>query len=273
MKKTLLATTVAALTFAPAVFAENYQIEGGMHYNYVDLDGPGSPSSDNFGLDFTYHLEEVSTFGHPLKEAGFLERSTNVGASYNNWSGDGAKGNIFSLNGEAFIEDFYLSANVDINSWNSSFGKSAYGKSSTTDFGIKAGFLPTDGLLLTLGYDLEEKGTVKNGKLKNLGTISLGGKFVTPLEGEMALNLEGEIGFQDDKNDTVIYTLGGDFYFDRAISAGLWVSDSDASGAKTEAGVRGNFFITPLVSLNAHYTHNYGYSKNKAFGLGAKLRF
>jgi len=271
MKKTLLAASVAALAFAPAAYAQNYQMEGGIHYNYVDIDGPGSLSSDNFGLDFTYHLEEVSTAGHPLQEAGFLERSTNVGASYNNWSGDRTKGNIFSLNGEAFIEDFYVSANVDINSWNKS-----YRDDDTTDFGIKAGFLPMNGLLLTLGYNLEEKAgdTKPNGKVKDLGTISLGGKFVTPLDGEMALNLEAEVGFQDDDNDTVVYTLGGDLYFNHAVSAGLWLSDSDADGAKTEVGIRGNYFVTPLVSLNAHFTNNYeNVKKDTAFGLGANLRF
>src|SRR5690625_6308702 len=116
MKKTLLAASVAALAFAPAAYAQNYQMEGGIHYNYVDYD-QFDGDSDNFGLDFTYHLEEVSTAGHPLQEAGFLERSTNVGASYNNWSGDVREGDFFNLNGEAFIEDFYVSANVDINSW------------------------------------------------------------------------------------------------------------------------------------------------------------
>jgi|GEM_PF-1373579 len=267
MKKTLLAASVAALAFAPAAYAQNYQMEGGIHYNYVDYD-QFDGDSDNFGLDFTYHLEEVSTAGHPLQEAGFLERSTNVGASYNNWSGDVREGDFFNLNGEAFIEDFYVSANVDINSWKQG--------SSTTDFGIKAGFLPMDGLLLTLGYDLEEKAgdTKPNGKNKDLGTISLGGKFVTPLDGEMALNVEAEVGFQDDDNDTVVYTLGGDLYFNSFTSVGLQISDTDDSDDKTEIGIRGNYFITPLVSLNAHFTNNYGYTKkDTAFGLGANLRF
>jgi|SRR5699024_365513 len=131
-----------------------------------------------------------------------------------------------------------------------------------------------DGLLLTLGYDLEEKGTFKNGKLKDLGIISLGGKFVTPLDGEMALNIEAEVGFADDDDDTVIYTLGGDFYFNHAVSAGLWLSDTDNSNQKTEVGIRGNYFITPLVSLNAHFTNNNdNVKKDTAFGLGANLRF
>lgn len=270
MKKTLLAASIAALAFAPAAYAENYQMEGGIHYNNVDYDGPGSFKDDNFGFDFTYHLNQVSTSGHPLQEAGFLERSTNIGASYNNWSGDRVEGNILSLNGEAFIENFYASAKVDINSWDKAYGNFRYGTDSTTDFGIKVGFLPLDGLLITLGYDIEGDGQIT----KDLKTISLGGKYVTQLDGDMALNVEAEVSQADDNDDTVIYTLGGDFYFNNAMSAGLWFSDSDRNNAKTEFGIRGNYFVTPLVSVNAHYTNNYGYAKkDTALGIGANLRF
>lgn len=268
MKKTLLAASIAALAFAPAAYAENYQMEGGIHYNNVDYDGPSSFKDDNFGFDFTYHLNQVSTSGHPLQEAGFLERSTNIGASYNNWNGDLVDGNFYGLNGEAFIEDFYINANIDLNS------PSGSGSKNTTDFGVKAGFLPMDGLLLTLGYDIKEDAQVKNSKLKDLSTISLGGKYVTQLDGDMALNVEAEVSQADDNDDTVIYTLGGDFYFNNAMSAGVWFSDSDKKNAKTEFGIRGNYFVTPLVSVNAHYTNNYGYAKkDTALGIGANLRF
>lgn len=214
-----------------------------------------------FGLDFTYHINEVSTAGHPLNEAGFLERSTNIGARFSSW--DKQDVDTISLGGEAFIEDFYVSAGVDFNS-------NPSGVSDTTDFGVKVGFLPTDGLLLTLGYDIEEDGQFKKGKIKDLNTISLGGKYVTPLDGEMALNLEGEVGFQDDDDDTVVYTLGGDLYFNSAISAGLWLADSDESGSKTLVGVRGKYFVTPLVSVEAAYSKQ---DKVDTFGLRAALRF
>jgi len=256
MKKTLLAASVAALAFAPAAYAQNYQMEGGLFYSHLDADGA---KDDNFGLDFTYHINEVSTAGHPLNEAGFLERSTNIGARFSSW--DKQDTDTISLGGEAFIEDFYVSAGVDFNS-------NPSGTSDTTDFGVRLGFLPTDGLLLTLGYDLEEDGNEREDK--DLGIISLGGKYVTPLDGEMALNIEAEIGFADDNDDTVVYTLGGDLYFNSAISAGLWLADSDQSGSKTLVGVRGKYFVTPLVSVEAAYSKQ---DKVDTFGLRAALRF
>lgn len=265
MKKTLLAASVAALAFAPAAYAENYQMEAGIGYGYYDFDDGGS--ADLFMADFTYHFEQVSTAGHPLNEAAFLERSTNVYGGLTHLDTDNFDAQSLELGVEAFIEDFYVNANIERNFLPS-------GSSDTTDFEVKAGFLPMDGFLLTLGYELEEDGTEKNGKDKDLGTISLGGKFVTPLDGEMALNLEAEVGFQDDNDDTVVYTLGGDLYFNHAVSAGLWVSDTDKSGDKTEFGIRGKYFVTPLVSLEATFINNLNNEKkDTAFGLGANLRF
>lgn len=264
MKKTLLAASIAALAFAPAAYAENYQMEGGIGYGYYDFDDGGS--ADLFMADFTYHFEQVSTAGHPLNEAAFLERSTNVygGIDYIK-DDDSDKYQTLELGVEAFIEDFYVNANIDRN-FNPSW------LSNTTDFNIKLGFLPMDGLLLTLGYELEEDGNWAEDK--DLGTISLGGKFVTPLDGEMALNLEAEVGFQDDNDDTVVYTLGGDLYFNHAVSAGLWVSDTDKSDDKTEFGIRGKYFVTPLVSLEATFINNLNNEKkDTAFGLGANIRF
>src|SRR5699024_2867282 len=107
MKKTVLAAA-AALAFSPAaVLAQDYQMEGGIHYTGIDLDKKYSNFSreDNFGADLTFHLNQVSTAGHPLNEAGFLERSTNVSAAYNYW--DKLDTDVFSLGGEAFVQDFY----------------------------------------------------------------------------------------------------------------------------------------------------------------------
>lgn len=258
MKKTLLAASVAALAFAPAAYAQNYQMEGGFSYVHLDDDGF---KGDAFALDFTYHLDQVNTQGKPLAEAAFLDRSTSVYGQLTHIDNDWDDFQNLGIGVEAFIEDFYVNANITRNFLPS-------GTSDTTDFGVRLGFLPTDGLLLTLGYDLLEDGNEWEGK--DLGVVSLGGKYVTPLDGEMALNVEAEIGFADDNDDTVVYTLGGDLYFNSAISAGLWLADSDQSGSKTLVGVRGKYFVTPLVSVEAAYSKQ---DKVDTFGLRAALRF
>lgn len=203
----------------------------------------------------------MNTQGKPLAEAGFLNRSTNVYGHLTHIDNDWDDFQDLGLGIEAFIEDFYVNASVT-----HIFLPS--GISDTTNFSARLGFLPTNGLLLTLGYDLIEDGNLWENK--DLGIVSLGGKYVTSLNGEMALNVEAEVGVADDRDDTVVYTLGGDLYFNSAISAGLWVADSDQSGSKTLVGVRGKYFVTPLVSVEAAYSHQ---DKNDTFGLRAALRF
>lgn len=268
MKKTLLAASIAALAFSPAAMAQNYQMEGGAHYMYSDF-ADGMMETDHFGFDFKYHFDVVSTAGHPLAEAAFLERSNNIFAGYRYSDSDidlglnkvSGKNHLFNFGGEAFIEDFYVSANIGLNQM-----KIEGEKDDTTDVGLRVGYLPMDGFLVTLGYDKDDS--------SDIDIVSLGAKIVTPLEGEMAVNIEAEIGVADDDDDTVVYEIGGDLYFNHAMSAGLKLGGIDASGAKTEIELRGRYFVTPLVSVNAFYIDNLEYvKKSNAFGIGANMRF
>ena len=92
MKKILLATAIAALSISAA---QAYQVElnGNATYNHTDVSGHrietyGLGSLDQAfanspGIQGTYYLNPVNDRSGPLAEAAFIQRASNVSASYN----------------------------------------------------------------------------------------------------------------------------------------------------------------------------------------------
>jgi len=239
MKKHLLALAVSASVALPglAIASEgDYQTEIGFQFQRVDVDNLGDDTA--IGVDATYHFPRVNTAGHPLAEAAFLERSSNIGASYVTY--DDLDLDVLSLSGEAYVENFYAAAQLTRND----------NGNSTNDIGVRVGFLPSDGLLLTLGFDKEEDAGPGG---DDLNIVSLGAKYVSKMANDTAFNLEGELSRADDDDDTMALALAGDYYFNRQFSLGLRLVETDNSDIDTAYGVGTRYFFTPVVSGELEY--------------------
>lgn len=189
MKLKTLAVASALVFGSAAAVAAPYQIEAGASYYHFDRDGGGSDGS--FGVRGEYHFAPVQTRNHPLAEAAFLERSTNVYAQ------SAEDFDVLSVGGEFYVPNtmFYVAADVS---------HYDYARSDTVVTGT-FGVLPLDGLRITTsvtddGYD---------------ANVSV--KYVTALGAVNFLNVEAS--YQDDDWDDYL-SIGADFYIDRTFSVG-----------------------------------------------------
>lgn len=237
MKKTTLAVAVvSAFTFAGAVQAQDYQMEAG--FNYIDFD-----TDTAMGVDFTYHLDKVSTSGKPLAEAAFLGRNSNVGVNY--LTTDKSDLDILSLGGEFWFNDIY--ANVEVT--DSDLGD---------ELALKAGYMLKDGVLAYVGLS-DEDGVDKN-------TYLVGIQYVAPMGGNyVALN--GEL-LTNDGDNTI--DLSADYYINNALSVGARLTETDVSGEDTTFGLGANYFIKPNISAGVEYSTQ---DSNDTIGLRVAARF
>lgn len=213
--KSLALATAFTLTSGAAV-ANSYQAEVGADYTDVE-NGDGA-----FGIHGEFHFSPVQTRNHPLAEAAFLERSSNVYAAADN------DFDVLTVGGELYVPDtmFYVGgrvARVD----NS-------GGDDTTLFAT-LGLTPIDGLRITTEFS--EDGYDAN----------ISAKYVTSLGGGNFVNLEGGF-YEGDVEDTL--TLAGDFYIDRTFSVGAMYADYGFD----EFTLRTEKFFNNEVSGNLSFT-------------------
>ncbi len=245
MKKTSLAAAVALALAAGQGIADPFQMEGGLAY--MDFDGDDSA----IGVDFTYHFDTVATSGHPLNEAAFLERSNNVNAQYVTF--DEADLDLINVGVEAYFEDIYAAAELS----RADFGD------TTNDIGLRLGYMIDDGFRVHAGVDI-------NDNADDTKDINLGLKYVNKMSGDTAVNVEFDLTMVDDADDTIMYGLAGDYYFNRYGSIGLTYADDDNSATEATIGVRGKYFVTSMISVEASFTDNDGAN---TMGLRGALRF
>lgn len=225
MKRTTLAIAVSSVfAFAGAAQAQDYQMEAGFTYVDVSVD---TFSDSAIGVDFTYHLETVSTQAKPLAEAAFLGRNSNVGVSYLTF--DELDSDTLGLSGEFWFEDIYVSAD--------------YASSDDADdVSLNLGYMFKDGLL---GY----VGIIDEDNVEE-ATLLLGTKYVAPI-GDNFVSFEGELLTNDGNN---VITLAGDYFINNALSVGVRMAESDVDGDETTWGLGAKYFIKPNVSGELEYT-------------------
>ena len=237
MKKTTLAVAVvSAFAFAGAVQAQDYQMEAGANYTDYDFDS-------SMGVDFTYHLEQVSTSGKPLAEAAFLGRNSNVSASFDTEDKSGA--DTLAVGGKFWFNDIYANAEV-----------------TDSDAGdvlaLQAGYMLKDGVLAYVGLE-DDDFFDKNAYLAGL-------KYVAPLGGNyVALN--AELTTRD--GDNSIY-LSGDYYINHGLSVGARLIESDVSGEDTVYGAGARYFVKPNISAEVEY---FTQDSEDTIGLRVAARF
>jgi len=226
-----LALTCAGM--AQQAFAQDYQLEVGLSYLGLEPDVGSSDSA--FGADLTWHFDRVQTAGRPLAEAAFLGRASNLQLGYTAW--DDADIDVLRAGGELYLQNFYLAGayqRVDTNI------------SEFDDFSVAVGYLPIDGLRLTLGYADDDASDSE--------TISVAAKYVTGLGGGTALNVEGGVAFVDDAADTTLFSARADYYFNPALSLGVTLAHNNNDiEDDTAVGVASRWFFTPAFSIEGFY--------------------
>ncbi|MCC1495620.1 putative porin [Alcanivorax sp. 1008] len=219
MKKTYLAAAIAAaFSVAGAAQAQDYQMEAGL--NYFD---DGNTVSD-MAVDFTYHIDTVTTADRPLAEAAFLGRNSNISAFYYTPDDDTLE-DTMGLGVEWWFEDIYAAADVSDND-------------GDKDMTLRLGYMLQDGFLIYAGYNDDDAAA--------LSTILLGTKYVAD-----SLNVEVEVSQSDDVNDTVAVSALADYYINNSFSVGASV-DKAERGAST-FGVQSRYFFTPVFSGEVGY--------------------
>ncbi len=222
-----------AFAFSSGFAVADYQSEVGANYTDVE-DGDGA-----FGVYGQMHFSPVQTRNHPLAEAAFLERSTNVYAA----AGDDF--DSLTVGGELYVPDtmFYIGARVN---------RVDTGADDETTAYATLGLTPIDGLLVTTEFS--EDGYDAN----------LSAKYVTSLGGGNFVNLQGT--YQDSDFDDML-SLFADFYFDRTFSVGAGYTDFYGNDQFT---LRTEKFFTEEVSGNLAFTDT---DFGNAFTIGAAIRF
>lgn len=256
MRNIRLSVTATVWLFAGSVNA--YQFELGASYTEfenVDL--------SSYSIGGVYHFANVSDIDRPLKEAGFLGKSSNVGASYAKF--DEVDGDGYALGGEAYFDMLYLSA-----SYGTSEGR-VNGIAETEQYGASIGVLPLSGLRLRLGFNKVETDTGGPGTQFSFDSEEtfVSAKYVHQLDHQYSLSLGGGVSQFDDSNDTLVYGLGTEFFFNHQFSLGLNFSDSDGAVASA-VSYFGTYFVTPGLGFSAGTTNQTG---NDTWSLSVVGRF
>jgi len=262
MKKIFLATAIAALSISAA---QAYQAEVNGDVTYKSTDVPGD-RSETFGIGAkgTYYFNAVQAKNGPLAEAAFIERATNVNASYGYGQNDflDTKDHTFKVGGEIYIPntDFYASANI-------SRAKEEGAKSNGGEYSAEVGLLPMTNLLVAVGV----AGPYSSHHDESNPTIRA--KYLTKLNNN-DVNLEGHAQFGDTISK---YGVSGDYYLDRTLSVGASynLETKDHFDDQYSVGINARKFIAENISVQGGLNIGSNHAGYDDFGLnvGGTYRF
>lgn len=236
MRKISLAVALAAAPFLAS--AQDYQFELNAGYANTDLE---VFDFDTTTLAGTFYWNQVSTAGHPLAEAAFLERQGGLTFSYTNIDDF----DIWGLQADHYFDNgLYVAGRYNIP------------EEGDDTYGASIGFSPAAGLLFVLDADDDSEDVNYAGRVKYVGN----------LQGDTAFGLEAGVA-----EDTV--TISGDYFFNRQFSVGAEIlNDSDAD--YTLLGVEAKYFIAPNFWASAGFgTDVSGDVDTTVWQIEAGLRF
>ncbi|ARU28911.1 putative porin [Cellvibrio sp. PSBB006] len=266
MRNYLLGSAIALLLATDISIAQTYRSEISLDYLRRDREALPDSESDTWRVSGTYYFSPVNTANHPLAEAAFLEKASNLSVSYlhEEWDYSDTYG---SFRYETFVTEENLNADIELFIPNKMFYVAAgmtrdESKYRTTVFymeddlnpGVETdtetdsdnswhgslGVTPIDGLLIWSDFyedvDLDEH-------------WNLNAKYVTDWNGN-AINIEG--GYNDYDGDYSIYVVS-DYYLDRTFSVGAGVSYIDAADSDNSYILRTRKFFTDRFSIHANY--------------------
>lgn len=239
MKKIFLATAIAALSISAA---QAYQVElnGNLSYDSIDIPG-GSSEIFGAGVGGTYYFNQVSGKTGPLAEAAFIERASNVNASYGYAQNNDfdTKANNFNVGGEFYVpnSDFYAAASAG----RTLTKVKGFKQVGVNDYSAQVGILPIRNLLLTVGVARVDT------KNNDETDPTIRAKYLTKL-GNNDVNLEGNAQFGDNSDH---YGISGDYYLDRTLSLGASfdLDTVDHADDDYSVGINARKFIAENISV------------------------
>jgi len=287
MFKRVLFTTLT-LT-AVGANASDYQFELSGDVGLQDVDE--SLDSETYSLEGIYYFNPVQTRTHPLGQAAFLERASNIRIGYNRetlegpdqtftngedqWfvqEGTSSSVDAVSVRGEWYLPGdlFYMGLGL------THFEEDFFGSRSDTRWSASLGITPAEGLLISTDIYEGRDGSEH---------WNLGAKYVTD---DLGPTLAFEARYHSPPGDDYM-SLSVDYYIDRTFSIGiarnqrgiLDDTDPDYSLIRARSGyiggstwdnteVRAQKFIGDRWSLSGRvYTDSWG----DGFGFGASVRF
>lgn len=258
MKIKLLPAVIAAAGFltAPFSIAATYQSE--LSAAYADIDISDDAEEGYFvGLEGKYYFAPVDTGNHPLAEAAFIEKASNVYVGLGNFEFKEA-GERLDLYQRSIGVDFYIPSTMFYLGAGVNESKSKY--TSSGEFGgdsskwdsawfVKAGIAPVTGLLIWTEFN-------ENVDLSEQWDIN--GKYVMPLSGDQALNIEASYEKSDIDLASDTITGAADYYLDRNLSVGAGFInmsfDNSDEDSTTDYFIRARNFFTDNISAELSYT-------------------
>lgn len=277
MKIKLLPSIIAVAGFLTAPFALSATYQSEIFAAYADIDVNNDPEEGYFvGLEGTYYFSPVDTKNHPLAEAAFIEKASNLYVGLGNFEFKEARDRLDiyqrSIGVDFYVPNtmFYLGAGVnEIKSkytWPAEGNFAGGSESSKWDstWFVKAGIAPVTGLLVwtefTEDIDVSDQWNIN-------------GKYVIPLSGEQALNIEASYEKSDISyaEDTITGTV--DYYLDRNLSIGTGfvnVSYNSDEDSTTDYFVRARNFFTDNISAELTYTDG---DYESSLMIGGTIRF
>jgi hypothetical protein len=279
MKLKLLPAIIAAAGFltAPFALAATYQSE--ISANYADVDVSDSSEEGYIvNLEGKYYFAPVDTANHPLAEAAFIKKASNAYLNLGNYEfkENGDRLDIYqrSLGVDFYIPNtlFYLGAGIEEHkskyTWPADGDSSAGSSSNQWDSAwfVKAGIAPVTGLLVwsefTEDVDVSDEWNIK-------------GKYVVPLTGEHALNIEAS--YEDSYDSINSFALAVDYYVDHNLSLGAGFINTSYddnefidSESSTDYLIRARQFFTDNASLELSYVDG---EEESSLLIGGSFRF
>lgn len=259
---------VALAIISNAAMAASYQ--GEVSGSYHDLD-----EDKAYELSATAYFEPVSSEGHPLQEAAFLQRNSSAGLTFTRFGAEPDEENHGSINLDYYVPDsmFYIGGQY---TWIDEAENEFESDDRDDAWGVTLGITPAEGLLLSTSYRVIPvyAGSLI-GRLIGSGILfdrdsydtNLNVKYVTELANGKAANFEG--GFvQYDSAD--LFFLGGDYYFDSTFSVGAWIEDLGSLSTDKGYGIRTEKFFTESASLQGSY---FSRGDTNMWEVGVRVRF
>jgi hypothetical protein len=252
MRKTAFALALAAAAGFGTAQAQDYQME--LEAGYLDFNPDQGSGDSALDFGFTYFLDRVTTAGKPLAEAAFLSNASNLGIDYRTF--DDADVDSVGVRGEFWFDQLYLAAGYETEDDSGT---------DTDTIRARVGWMLSEGFRVAAGLnrvDVDLPGADAS------DDIVVEAKYVAGLGGGAAFNVEGSVTFLDEADDELI-ELGGDYYFNPALSVGAGISMADNDD---NFGLRARYFITPTIAGQLEY-FTLSDGDDDAFRLSLAVRF
>lgn len=232
------------LTFTTAAAAD-YRTE--IRAAYFDSD-----KQESTALAGKFHFRPVETASHPLAEAAFLERSSNISLSHTrnefgptNTDTAVAVVALYIPQAMLYIAPIYVRASSKLYDYSA----------SQSEWGVAVGITPIEGFRLSTTY-ADEVDYETNFEIK----------YLLSFANNTAINME--FGYADASTPYMSDTISRavDFYFDRTFNVGI---EMISKGTTTHA-ISTEKFFTETFSGYASYRKGYN---DEGWIIGASMRF